>query len=132
MPIVDPGVGVKQTASLPYSEGVKNDIFMRSPSDGKYYLGKVWPGWVHFVDFLHPNAHEYWKNMLEKFKTNLPYDGLWLDMNEISNFCGTYSDCNRENSNHTDVDIKEEYINSEVELTYWPGRGNIRNFTIRK
>jgi len=28
--------------------------------DGTDYYAEVWPGGVHFVDFLHPNATEYW------------------------------------------------------------------------
>lgn len=28
----------------------------------------------------------YWENELRIFNNNLKFDGIWLDMNEISNF----------------------------------------------
>eukprot|EP01017_Pseudomicrothorax_dubius_P027521 TRINITY_DN3182_c0_g2_i2.p1 TRINITY_DN3182_c0_g2~~TRINITY_DN3182_c0_g2_i2.p1 ORF type:complete len:597 (+),score=177.83 TRINITY_DN3182_c0_g2_i2:49-1791(+) len=54
---------------------------------GEPLLGKVWPGLSHFPDFLHPNATEYWSNMFVLLAGKLNFDGIWLDMNEISNFC---------------------------------------------
>ncbi len=41
---------------------------------------------VKIVDFTHPEASEYWENEIELFYKNLNFDGLWLDMNEVSNF----------------------------------------------
>lgn len=47
----------------------------------------MWPGYVHFPDFFHPNASAYWLLQLEKWHEVVDYDGVWLDMNEPSNFC---------------------------------------------
>ncbi|MEM8830348.1 MAG: TIM-barrel domain-containing protein, partial [Cyanobacteria bacterium P01_G01_bin.19] len=49
-------------------------------------IAQVWPGYTAFVDFLHPNATEFWEEGLQTLYDKIPYDGLWLDMNEPSNF----------------------------------------------
>jgi hypothetical protein len=48
---------------------------------------QVWPGPSHFPDFLSPNATRWWAQQLAAFYKALPFDGIWLDMNEPSNFC---------------------------------------------
>ena len=56
--------------------------------DGKTpYVGKVWPGSTTFVDFFHPNATQYWVDMLNKIYEKVKFSGVWLDMNELANFC---------------------------------------------
>ena len=40
-----------------------------------------------WIDFLHPVASQFWSEELDAFYSKLEYDGLWLDMNEPSNFC---------------------------------------------
>lgn len=47
----------------------------------------MWPGFTVFTDIFHPNASKYWTDMLYYFRTKLNYSGLWLDMNELANFC---------------------------------------------
>ena len=34
-------------------------------AEGEDQLGKVWAGLTDFVDYFHPNATQYWKDMLE-------------------------------------------------------------------
>lgn len=85
IPIIDPGVSIK--ADLPaYFEGYSSNVFMRSPSFQEYYQGHVWPGPVHFIDFLTDNAKDYWTHQLAGFKELIPYSGLWLDMCEPADF----------------------------------------------
>ncbi|KAJ6376733.1 hypothetical protein OIU76_025815 [Salix suchowensis] len=50
------------------------------------YMGKVWPGSVYFPDFLSEAGREFWSNEIKLFHELLPFDGLWLDMNELANF----------------------------------------------
>ena len=48
---------------------------------------QVWPGAVHFPDFASTQAAAWWQQQLAALHGSLPFDGLWLDMNEVSSSC---------------------------------------------
>ena len=48
---------------------------------------QVWPGATHFPDFLSKAGVKYWADQLQAFHQLAAYDGLWIDMDEASNFC---------------------------------------------
>ena len=50
------------------------------------YKGKVWPGVSVFPDFMYEGTTDYWVNQLKEFNKKVKFDGIWNDMNEISNF----------------------------------------------
>lgn len=85
IPIVDPGIKMKEGSTF-YEEGIKRDLFIKN-SKGSPFCGSVWPGFTHFPDFLHPETEAYWESGLKSLYSQLKFDGLWLDMNEISSFC---------------------------------------------
>jgi alpha-glucosidase (family GH31 glycosyl hydrolase) len=92
--IVDPGIH-NDPNYAPFQDGLNRNIFIKKQS-GDPFIGKVWPGTTAFPDFLHPNATAYWQEWVQNFLQTVPLDGLWIDMNEISNFCD--GDCNNPSS----------------------------------
>lgn len=40
-----------------------------------------------FPDWHHPKAGAFWANELVEWYKNVAFDGIWLDMNEVSSFC---------------------------------------------
>jgi len=92
--IIDPGIEPKEDYSS-YTRGKDLDIFIKDVT-GKDFLGQVWPGPAVFPDFLHPSIEEYWSKEISDYHAKVAVDGLWIDMNEVSNFCnnaGTEQTC---------------------------------------
>ncbi|KAL8576667.1 hypothetical protein ACOMHN_025142 [Nucella lapillus] len=87
--IIDPGISSTQKPGTypPYDEGLTMDVFIKNAT-GQVLIGKVWPGLTAFPDFFHPNADQYWFNQMKSYHDQISYDGIWLDMNEMSNFVG--------------------------------------------
>ncbi|NWZ57045.1 LYAG glucosidase, partial [Haliaeetus albicilla] len=85
--IVDPGISSSGPPGTykPYDEGLKQGVFIRNAT-GQPLIGKVWPGPTAFPDFTNPKTHEWWHDMVKDFHDQVPFDGMWIDMNEPSNF----------------------------------------------
>jgi alpha-glucosidase (family GH31 glycosyl hydrolase) len=84
--ILDPGIEINSGYST-YTDLVNSGAFIRD-AGGKPFVGHVWPPEnVIFPDFLHPQAQPWWQAQIMNFFSIVPIDGLWIDMNEISNFC---------------------------------------------
>eukprot|EP00118_Oscarella_pearsei_P003129 m.13084 g.13084 ORF g.13084 m.13084 type:complete len:957 (+) comp24471_c0_seq2:156-3026(+) len=87
--IVDPGISNEQLAGdyPPYDRGMEMGIFVNvSSNESTPILGKVWPDITAYPDFTNPSCHAYWQEMVENFHRSVSFDGLWIDMNEPSNF----------------------------------------------
>lgn len=39
------------------------------------------------MDWFHPMAQDYWMAELMRFYAGVPFDALWVDLNEISSGC---------------------------------------------
>jgi alpha-glucosidase (family GH31 glycosyl hydrolase) len=61
---------------------VQADLFLRLDHSDEYYEGYVWPGPVHFIDFLAPQTLQYWSRLISEFRQTVQIAGLWLDMSE--------------------------------------------------
>lgn len=83
VPIIDAGVKIEDGYDV-YEEGVKEGFFVKK-DNGENLVAAVWPGRVHFPDFLNDKAREWFGN---KYKVLLDQgiDGFWNDMNEPAIF----------------------------------------------
>ncbi|KAH8198352.1 hypothetical protein TruAng_007449 [Truncatella angustata] len=91
MPILDPNIYAPDPtnatdAYAPYERGVAAQAFIRDGIDGFYY-GDQWPGFGVWPDFLVPEAHEWWTNEFILFHEQLPFDGWWIDLTDLSSWC---------------------------------------------
>lgn len=83
VPIIDAGVKIEDGYSV-YEEGVENNHFCKDENGGDF-IGSVWPGRVHFPDFLKPETRS-WFGQKYSYLLELGADGFWNDMNEPAIF----------------------------------------------
>ncbi len=83
VPIIDAGVKIEEGYDV-YEEGVENGYFCKK-ENGENLVAAVWPGRVHFPDFLNEDARTWFG---DKYKVLLDQgiDGFWNDMNEPAIF----------------------------------------------
>lgn len=83
IPIIDAGVKIEKGYHA-YEEGLKNNYFCQTV-DGKPFVAAVWPGLVHFPDFMQPKARAWFGALYQPF-FDLGIEGFWNDMNEPAIF----------------------------------------------
>lgn len=83
VPIIDAGVKIEEGYDV-YEEGVENQYFCKK-SDGENLIAAVWPGRVHFPDFLDENTREWFGGKYKRLLSQ-GIDGFWNDMNEPAIF----------------------------------------------
>ncbi len=83
VPIIDAGVKIEEGYDI-YEEGVKNDYFCKD-KEGKDFVGAVWPGKVHFPDFLKEDTRKWFGSKYDKL-IDMGIEGFWNDMNEPAIF----------------------------------------------
>ena len=83
VPIIDAGVKMEEGYDV-YEEGVENGFFVKK-ENGENLVAAVWPGKVHFPDFLNEKAREWFGNKY-KILTDQGIEGFWNDMNEPAIF----------------------------------------------
>ncbi|USW59324.1 Putative glycoside hydrolase family 31, galactose mutarotase-like domain superfamily [Septoria linicola] len=71
---------------LPFTRGDTLKTFIRDGSSGDYFIGKAWPGKSVWADWLIPSSQEWFSEELRIMNEATPYDGIWIDVNEPSNF----------------------------------------------
>ena len=95
--IVDPGVRFEPGYSV-YEAALESNVLIRDREHDVPALGKVWPGATAFPDWTHPNASRFWASQIQAFYARVPFDGLWIDMNEIASFCDGHCVMDRANA----------------------------------
>ena len=83
VPIIDAGVKIEKDYSI-YEEGIENNYFCENKS-GNPFVAAVWPGRVHFPDFLNSDARS-WFGEKYRLLTDAGIEGFWNDMNEPAIF----------------------------------------------
>jgi len=108
IPIVDSAIYIPDPSNASdaypiFDRGKDVDAFMLNP-DGSLYVGQVWPGFTVFPDWIGSalngtGAFDWWKNEMSTWHQNISFDGIWIDMSEVSSFCvGSCGSANRTNS----------------------------------
>lgn len=106
--------------------GIKNDNIHRminkydamiKDMDGKQFEGRVWAGMSLYPDLLHPNISQFYDSVIDQFYSDIEIDGLWLDMNEFTNFCNGRCDSN----------IVDPFVKN---LIYIPGNRDLNTMTV--
>lgn len=87
--IVDPGVKVDPKFSV-YQELLHNGRVLQT-ADATPFSVRVWPGECVLPDFSDSTTQELWADMQARWLGQFPFDGIWNDMNEPSNFDGQNS-----------------------------------------
>lgn len=90
VPIVDPGIYSQDKAYSTYAKAMEADVFVKDLYGVEPYQGQVWPGPVFFPDWFAANASYWWTASMRDFYSVVQYDGMWIDMNEVSNFCNYF------------------------------------------
>ncbi|KAL2301348.1 hypothetical protein Nmel_011919 [Mimus melanotis] len=88
--ILDAAVGTQNmldgTPYGSYVRGSQRKIWVNESDGTTPLFGEVWPGETVFPDFTNPECTDWWVNECELFYGTVPYDGIWIDMNEVCNF----------------------------------------------
>ena len=87
IPIIDPGIAQRLPeieTYEPYTDGLAQGVFILAAT-GSPITGSVWADDAVFPDWTHPNTQAYWAKWLSALRAMAQFDGLWLDMNEVSN-----------------------------------------------
>lgn len=96
VPIVDSAIYIPNPENASdaypiYDRGVEADAFLFD-AEGDTYIGSVWPGYTVYPDWVGAvlnvsRTFEWWANEMVEYHKNIAYDGIWIDMSEVSSFC---------------------------------------------
>eukprot|EP00121_Abeoforma_whisleri_P011890 Awhi_evm1s10972 len=72
----------------PYDKGTEMDVFVKH-ENGQPYRARQWVGDANVIDPSAANAFKWWSDLVVEWRneTGIPFDGMWIDMNEFANFC---------------------------------------------
>ncbi|KAM7133396.1 sucrase-isomaltase, intestinal [Molossus nigricans] len=128
--ILDPGIAISKRADgtpyATYERGNAHKVWVNESDGTTTIIGEVWPGLSVYPDFTNPNCIEWWANECSIFHNEVKYDGLWIDMNEVSSFVqGSAKGCNDNKFNYPPFtpDILDKLMYSKTicmdAVQYW-------------
>ncbi|NXT46723.1 SUIS protein, partial [Pluvianellus socialis] len=86
---------------LAYERGQSRKIWVNASDGVTPLVGEVWPGRTVFPDFTNPDCTSWWVEECKLFYDQVPYDGIWIDMNEVASFVpGSVNGCEQNNLNY--------------------------------
>ncbi|NXL92542.1 MGA protein, partial [Alectura lathami] len=84
-----------------YVRGESKNIWVKQSDGVTTLVGEVWPGETVFPDFTNPDCTSWWVEECRLFYNTVPYDGIWIDMNEVSSFVqGSNKGCEQNDLNY--------------------------------
>uniref|UniRef100_A0A8B9C233 alpha-glucosidase n=1 Tax=Anser brachyrhynchus TaxID=132585 RepID=A0A8B9C233_9AVES len=103
--ILDPAISTKTLSDGSeygsYTRGQSKRVWVNESDGITPLIGEVWPGETVFPDYTNPDCTSWWVEECRLFYNTVPYDGIWIDMNEISNFVqGSNKGCAQNDLNY--------------------------------
>ncbi|XP_065509451.1 maltase-glucoamylase-like [Caloenas nicobarica] len=103
--ILDPAISTEALADgspyLAYERGQNRKIWVNESDGVTPLIGEVWPGRTVFPDFTNPECTNWWVEECQIFYNQVPYDGIWIDMNEVASFIpGSTRGCEQNDLNY--------------------------------
>nr|XP_001504613.1 sucrase-isomaltase, intestinal [Equus caballus] len=128
--ILDPAISIDRradgTAYEAYERGNAQKVWVNESDGTTAIIGEVWPGLTVYPDFTNPSCIDWWANECSIFHQEVPYDGIWIDMNEVSSFVqGSLKGCDVNKLNYPPFtpDILDKLLYSKTicmdAVQYW-------------
>ncbi|XP_054662763.1 maltase-glucoamylase-like isoform X2 [Grus americana] len=103
--ILDPAISTEALADgspyQAYERGQSKKVWVNESDGVTPLVGEVWPGRTVFPDFTNPDCTSWWVEECKIFYNQVPYDGIWIDMNEVASFVqGSSKGCEQNDLNY--------------------------------
>ncbi|XP_066063920.1 maltase-glucoamylase-like [Chamaea fasciata] len=69
-----------------FQRGSQRGVWVNESDGVTPLIGEARPGRAVFPDFSNPECVEWWEEEMQRFHQIVPYDGVWIDMNEATTF----------------------------------------------
>ncbi|KAG1665345.1 Neutral alpha-glucosidase AB [Nymphon striatum] len=105
--ITDPHIK-RASGYFVFDEGTSKSYFVKN-KDGGDFDGWCWPGSSSYVDFLNPEASNWWSSLYDpaNYKGTTLNLYTWIDMNEPSVFNGPEITMQKDSKHHGDVESRD-------------------------
>uniref|UniRef100_G3UKI1 Sucrase-isomaltase n=1 Tax=Loxodonta africana TaxID=9785 RepID=G3UKI1_LOXAF len=128
--ILDPAISIGKRANgaayETYDRGTAQHVWVNESDGTTPIIGEVWPGLTVYPDFTSPQCIDWWADECDRFHQEVSYDGLWIDMNEVSSFVqGSLKGCEENKWNYPPFtpDILDKILYSKTicmdSMQYW-------------